>query len=533
MTPLRKVVIVGGGTAGWMAAALLSKLTRQKAGQKNGQAYERGLEIELVESEDIGTIGVGEATIPAIKRFNHLLELDENDFIRATQATFKLGIEFTDWGHVGNSYIHGFGKIGQDLGWLRMHQYWLKMRGTGQVSDVFADYSINTAAAYENRFMRARDDMKASPFNDIAYAYHFDAGLYARYLRTYAEKLGVKRTEGRIVRVNQRSTDGFIESVRLESGAVVPGDLFIDCSGMRALLIEETLGSGFEDWSHWLPCDRAIAVPCGFRPAQAISRTGSDAPARLPNAELASGLTPYTRSIARPAGWQWRIPLQHRIGNGHVFSSRFMSEDEATAILMANLDGDALAEPRVIRFKTGKRRKVWQKNVVAVGLASGFMEPLESTSIQMVQSALLRIVALFPDMSFAQTQIDAYNTQSDFEYTRIRDFLIAHYKVTTRDDTAMWRFCRDMDVPETLRARLDLWRRAGRYFKDADELFADESWIQVLIGQGLVPDSYDPFVDLRPDEEAVKYLNDIKTVIAKCVAVMPAHADYIEATCKA
>ncbi|MFT4075772.1 MAG: tryptophan 7-halogenase [Asticcacaulis sp.] len=503
MIPLKKVVIVGGGTAGWMAAALLAKLARKKEG--------KGLEIELVESEEIGTIGVGEATIPAIKRFNHLLELDETDFIRSTQATFKLGIEFTDWGHLGNTYIHGFGKIGQDLGWLRMHHYWLKMRGTGLVSDVFADYSINTAAAYANRFMRARPDMKASPLNDIAYAYHFDAGLYALYLRKYSEALGVRRTEGKIVKVNQKPEDGFIESVALESGTVISGELFIDCSGMRALLIEQTLGAGFEDWSHWLPCDRAVAVPC------------------TPAGEL----LPYTRSIAHKSGWQWRIPLQHRIGNGHVFSSRYISDDEATAVLMNNLDGEALADPRVIRFRTGKRRKVWDKNVVAVGLSSGFMEPLESTSIQLIQSVVLRLLAFFPDSGFAPAQRDSFNALVDEEYREIRDFLIAHYKLTTRDDSAMWRYCRDMDIPDALRDRLALWGVAGRFFKKGEELFADESWIQVLIGQGLIPEGYDPFVELRTDGEIVKYLNDISGVIGKCVAAMPSHAQYIEATCKA
>jgi tryptophan 7-halogenase len=499
MSAIKKIVIVGGGTAGWMAAAMLAKLSKNT------------LAIELVESEEIGTIGVGEATIPAIKKFNHLLELDETDFIRNTQATFKLGIEFTDWGQVGSSYIHGFGKIGQDLGWLRMHQYWLKLRSTGKVSDVFADYSINTAAAYANKFLRARPDMKASPLNAIAYAYHFDASLYAQYLSRYAEKLGVKRTEGRIVKVNQRAKDGFIEGVVLESGAIIDGELFIDCSGLRALLIEQTLGAGFEDWSHWLPCDRAVAVPCSS----------------------AEALTPYTRSIARAAGWQWRIPLQHRIGNGHVFSSRFMSDDEATAILMNNLDGEALADPRIIRFRTGKRRKVWERNVVAVGLSSGFLEPLESTSIQLVQSVVMRLIAFFPDAGFAPAQRDSFNALVDEEYRDIRDFLIAHYKLTQRVDTSMWRQCRDMDIPEPLRERLALWCAAGRFFKKGEELFADESWIQVLIGQGLIPERYDPFVNLRSEDEIVKYLNDISRVIDKCVAAMPTHADYIEAVCKA
>jgi tryptophan halogenase len=528
MTPLKKIVIVGGGTAGWMSAAMLAKLSKNS------------LAIELVESEEIGTIGVGEATIPAIKKFNHLLELDETDFIRQTQATFKLGIEFTGWGQADSRYIHGFGKIGQDLGWLRTHQYWLKMRGTGKVSDVFADYSINTAAAYANRFLRARPDMKASPLNDIAYAYHFDAGLYAQYLRRYAENLGVKRTEGRIVKVNQRATDGFIEGVALESGKVVEGDLFIDCSGMRALLIEQTLGAGFEDWSHWLPCDRAVAVPCSFERSDAVQATSHQLGRALrlpqvgePTIGKSALLTPYTRSIARPAGWQWRIPLQHRIGNGHVFASRFMSDDEATAILMDNLDGEALADPRVIRFRTGKRRKVWDKNVVAVGLASGFMEPLESTSIQLVQSVVMRLIAFFPDMDFAPAQRHTFNALVDEEYRDIRDFLIAHYKLTTRDDTPMWRQCRDMDIPDALRERLALWKAAGRFFKKGEELFADESWIQVLIGQGLIPERYDPFVDLRSEDEIVKYLNNISSVIGKCVTAMPIHADYIEATCKA
>ncbi|KUO55624.1 MAG: tryptophan halogenase [Sphingomonadales bacterium BRH_c42] len=495
---IKSILVVGGGSSGWMAAALFAHL------------FQGLYRIRLVESEDIGTIGVGEATIPAIKKYNELLELDEAQFMRLTQGTFKLGIQFNDWDRIGSSYIHGFGVIGQDMGWLRCHQYWLKMHLQGETSD-FANLSINTAAALQNRFMPARPDMGDSPIAHIAHAYQFDAALYARFLRGYAEDRGVTRTEGRIVDVSLKAEDGFIEAVTLESGERIEADLFIDCSGFRGLLIEQAMQTGFEDWSHWLPCDRALAVPC----------TRSE------------NFTPYTKSTAHGAGWQWRIPLQHRTGNGHVYSSKFMDEAEAERILIANLDGEQLAEPNRIRFTAGKRRKVWNRNCVAVGLASGFLEPLESTSLYLIQSALIRLIRLFPDGRLDQANIDEFNRQTDFEYERIRDFIILHYKATERDDSEFWRYCRDMDVPATLERKIDLFRANGRIFREDEELFSEESWIQVMLGQGIIPKGYDPLVDVKSEPQIVQYLGNIENVIGKCVAVMPSHADFVEKYCKA
>ncbi len=539
--PISSIVIVGGGTAGWMTAALMAKLLMTAARQP--------LSITLVESDDIGTVGVGEATIPAIKRFNQLLEIDEVDFMKATQATFKLGIEFAGWSEPGSSYMHGFGKIGQNLGWLRMHQYWLKMRGTGQVPENFAGYSINTAAAYANRFMRARPDMPNSPISDIAYAYHFDAGLFARYLRSYSEARGVTRVEGKIVDSRLRSADGFVEAIVLANGETISGDLFIDCSGFRALLIGEALGVPYQDWTHWLPCDRAAAVPCSLRSsaAQASPRPtasllegkASDGQSPLPEADASGGLaasgagmTPYTRSIAREAGWQWRIPLQHRVGNGHVYSSRFISDDAAVATLMGNLDGEPLADPRLIRFTTGKRQKLWEKNVVSIGLSSGFLEPLESTSIQLIQSSILRLLNLFPDRDFSATTTAQFNAMSDFDFERIRDFIIAHYHLNRRDGD-MWRHCREMSLPDTLVQKLEHFAAAGRVFKEGEELFAEESWIQVLLGQDLIPATYDPLVDLQDEATIVRYLNNISGVIEKCVDALPTHAAFLASYCPA
>lgn len=495
---IKSILVVGGGSSGWMTAALFAHL------------FQGLYRIRLVESEDIGTIGVGEATIPAIKKFNELLELDEVKFMRMTQGTFKLGIQFNNWDRIGSSYVHGFGVIGQDLGWLRCHQYWLKMHQQGEAPD-FANLSINTAAALENKFMRARPDMGDSPIAHIAHAYHFDAGLYARFLRGYAEERGVVRTEGKIVDVAVKPDDGFIEAVTLESGERIEADFFIDCSGFRALLIEQAMKTGYDDWTRWLPCDRALAVPC--------SRSDN--------------FTPYTKATAHGAGWQWRIPLQHRTGNGHVFSSQYMDESEAERILLANLDGEQLAEPNRVRFTTGKRKKIWNHNCVAVGLAAGFLEPLESTSLYLIQSSLIRLIRLFPDGGLDQANIDEFNRQTDFEYERVRDFIILHYKATRRDDTPFWRYCRDMEVPATLQRKMDLFHANGRIFREDEELFSEESWIQVLLGQGVVPQGYDPLVDVKSEPQIVQYLGNIENVIGKCVAAMPGHADFVEKYCKA
>jgi tryptophan halogenase len=497
--PIRKIVIVGGGTAGWMAASLFSKM------------LPRHMDIRLVESEEIGTIGVGEATIPAIKYFNEALELDEDEFLRRTQGTFKLGIEFVDWARRGESYIHGFGKIGTDWAAMKTYQYWLKMRQAGQVSATFDDYSINTVAPREARFMRSRPDMPNSPLADIAYAFHFDASLYARYLRGFAEARGVRRSEGRIVETVLRSADGYIEAIVLASGERVDGDFFIDCSGIRGLLIEQALHAGYEDWSHWLPCDRALAIPC----------------------ESVQPLLPMTRSTAHAAGWQWRIPLQHRIGNGHVYSSRFISDDEAAQTLLANLDGKPLADPRPVKFLPGRRRLGWVKNCVAVGLSSGFLEPLESTSIHLIQTALVRLTKLFPHFGIDQAEVDQYNRVTQFEYERIRDFIILHYKATERADSPMWNYCRTMSIPDSLAHKIELFRANGRVFRENDELFAEESWLQVMLGQHIMPRGYDPMVDLRSPEEIAGYLDNIRTVIRRCVGVMPTHAEFIARNCAA
>ncbi|HET7062825.1 MAG TPA: tryptophan halogenase family protein [Rudaea sp.] len=494
---IRNIVIVGGGTAGWMSAAALAKVL--------GRDYT----IRLIESDEIGIVGVGEATIPQIKLFNSVLELDENDFVRSTQGTFKLGIEFVDWTRIGDRYIHGFGTIGQDRGLIQFHHYWLKQYLAGKAAPIGA-YSINTAAAPVNKFMRS-PDIQNSPLSNIAYAYHFDAGLYARYLRAYAEKRGVRRTEGKIVGVEQRGSDGFVEAVVLESGEKVGGDLFIDCSGFRGLLIEQTLKAGYEDWTHWLPCNRAMAVP----------------------SENVGPPTPYTRSSARTAGWQWRIPLQHRTGNGYVYSSEYISDDEAAATLLKNLEGRALADPRPLRFVTGRRKKFWDKNVVAIGLSSGFMEPLESTSIHLIQVGIARLISLMPNQGFSQTVIDRYNRQSTFEFEKIRDFLVLHYNATERDDTPFWNYCRTMSIPQGLKDNIDLFRDSGRYYRDSEELFAVTSWVQVMIGQGIIPRGYHPLVDELGTAELDEFVGGVKTLMERCVAAMPTHAEFIARNCAA
>ncbi|MEY3475410.1 MAG: hypothetical protein RL087_1868 [Pseudomonadota bacterium] len=492
------LVIAGGGTAGWMTAAALSKVLRGK------------VRITLVESDEIGTVGVGEATIPMIQRFNQVLEIDENEFVRETQGTFKLGIEFVDWGQVGERYMHGFGRFGQDLWTVPFDQYWQKMYQAGKAADL-GEYAIARVAAARGKFMRPVADMPNSPLGEIAYAFHFDASLYARYLRRYAEARGVRRVEGKIAEVTLKGSSGHIDSLLLEDGQRIEGQLFIDCSGFRGLLIEQTLKTGYEDWSHWLPCDRAIAVPC----------------------ESAGEPTPYTRATARGAGWQWRIPLQHRIGNGYVHCSRFISEDEATATLLAHLDGPALAEPRTLRFVTGMRRKAWNRNCVAIGLSGGFLEPLESTSIHLIQATIAKLIHFFPATGFSERDIDEFNHQSRFEWERIRDFIILHYHLTQRDDAPLWRHTREMDVPQTLRDKMALYRTHGRIVRENNELFAEVGWLQVMHGQGLRAQGYHPLVDLIDETETAEYLKSVHDVIRSCADVMPTHAAFIAEHCAA
>lgn len=491
--PVRSVTIVGGGTAGWMTAAALSQwLTK--------------VDIRLIESDEIGTIGVGEATIPHIRNFLALAGLDQLKMISESNATFKLGIQFVDWGAPGERYVHGFGKIGRDMLWLHPHQLWLAARQRMPAQATHFDaYSINCAASLRNCFAFPDASNPHSPLADLDYAYHFDASLFARYLRAESEARGVERIEGRVVQVRQNPASGFVEQVRLSDGREIGGDLFIDCSGMRGLLIGDALGVGYEDWTHWLPCDRAQAVPCGS----------------------VEPLTPYTRSTARKAGWQWRIPLQHRIGNGYVYASSLIGDEEVTQTLLANLDGDPMADPRPVHFTPGRRLKSWDKNVIAIGLSAGFLEPLESTSIHLIQTAIQRLLAMFPSTGFSTADIDECNRQSKTEYEDVRDFIIAHYKVTRRTGDPFWDHVRTMDVPESLAQRLDLFRSSGRFFKhNAQELFAEESWVQVLLGQGLEMRA-DPVTQFVSDDELSGFLTDVAEVIAEVAQSMPDHGVFV------
>ncbi len=484
------IVIVGGGSAGWMTAAALSRFLA------------RGWSIKLIESEEIGTVGVGEATIPQIRLFNNTLGIDEDEFIRATKGTFKLGIQFDGWLRPGESYIHAFGQVGRDLGLISFHHYWLRAKAAG-ANEGLGAYSLSASAAMAGRFMRGNPTPNA-PLGPVTYAYHFDAGLYAAFLRTRAEAQGVVRTEGTIADVQIDGETGDVSGIVMEDGNVITGDLFIDCSGFRGLLIEEALNTGYEDWTQWLPCDRAVAVPCAS----------------------VSPLTPYTRSSARKAGWQWRIPLQHRIGNGHVYCSNHISDDEATAILLDNLDGEALADPRPIKFTTGMRRKFWNRNVVALGLSSGFMEPLESTSLHLIQSGIERLLKFLPNGPVASADTDAYNRQSAFEFERIRDFIILHYHVNQRDEP-FWKACRDMAIPDTLAEKLEVFRANGRIFRASDELFTELGWLQVMVGQGIMPSGYHPLAQQLSDSDLNGFLGMTRQIVDASVAAMPTHEDFI------
>ncbi|HEX8445220.1 MAG TPA: tryptophan halogenase family protein [Sphingomonas sp.] len=491
---IRSVLIVGGGTAGWMTAAALA------------HALGTRCTITLIESDEIGTVGVGEATIPPIKLFNETLGIAEADFLRETKGTFKLGIEFVDWAKRGHRYFHPFGTFGKPFDLVAVHQHWLAARAAGSHVPL-DDLSMAWGAASRGRFAAPMADPRsvASTFD---YAYHFDAGLYARYLRRYAEARGVVRVEGKVGDVSLHGDSGHVAGVTLLDGRRIDADLFVDCSGFRGLLIEGALATGYEDWTHWLPCDRAVAVPC---------RTGGD------------GMTPFTRSTARGAGWQWRIPLQHRTGNGYVYCSRHISDDEAAATLMANLDGEALAEPRLLQFKTGRRLQFWNRNVVAVGLASGFMEPLESTSIHLIQTGIAKLLAFFPTRAFDPLAIAEYNRVAIIEYERIRDFLILHYMLTTRDDAPLWRECAAMPIPDTLALKIAHFRNGARLIARDMDLFGPASWLAVHIGQGNAPLFGDPLLDRSAGTAAsTGFVDRLASAIGTMAQSMPSHADYLK-----
>ncbi|UDF05510.1 tryptophan halogenase family protein [Asticcacaulis sp. AND118] len=495
MAPIRNITILGGGTSGWMAAAVLVR------------AFKPGLcTVRLIESEDIGIVGVGEATLPQVRDFNTFLGLDEPEFMRATNATFKLGIEFRGWGMSG-SYHHPFGVHGQSAGGIPFHQLWLRAR-TFMDPGPIEDYSFPIRLARESRFDFPIEDPK-SIRSTYAYAYHFDAVLYARYLRQWCEARGVQRIEGKVTGVNQNPETGFVETLTLENGETVGGDLFIDCSGFRAVIAGQTLNSGWEDWTPWLPCDRALAVPT----------------------ERTEDLTPYTRATAREAGWTWRIPLQHRTGNGYVFSSRFTTEDRAREVLLGALDARAQAEPRLLRFQAGRRTASWTKNVIALGLASGFLEPLESTSIYLSQIALTFLMRLMPDARFDPALADEFNRLIDIEYERVRDFLILHYHANTGSSGPLWDYVRSMDVPDSLKAKMEMFRHRGHVPHYKDGLFSPASWIAVFMGQDVTPQAYDRQADALSQEALTRYLKDLKRKIDTNLAVLPSHADFVAGHC--
>ena len=488
-----RIVIVGGGTAGWMAAAALA------------QAFEgAGKTVTLVESEAIGVIGVGEATIPEILKFNARLGIDEADFLRETKATFKLGIEFDGWRREGERYFHPFGVFGLDMEGIAFHHFWLKASAEGE-SEPLETYSMAWQAARRGRFVHPQGGPQ-SPLSSLGYAYHFDAALYAGFLRRLAEGLGVVRHEGRVVEV-QQAADGDIAGVRLDDGRIVEGDFFIDCTGFVGLLIEQALKSGYEDWSSWLPCDSAVAVPC----------------------ERKESLSPYTRSTAREAGWQWRIPLQHRVGNGYVYSSAHISHQQAEDALMSRLEGKALAEPRRLRFATGRRKDCWKRNCVAVGLSSGFLEPLESTSIHLIQSAITKLITLFPSHKDSEGLRREFNALMEEEFVTVRDFLILHYKVTQREG-AFWQQVRDMPIPDRLAAKIALFEETGRIVRRDHDIFSESSWLAVAAGQGLTPHGRHPISDVISHDANLGRLSAIRDSIWRTADALPTHEDVLATT---
>lgn len=491
------IVIVGGGTAGWMAAAALSRFLR------NGHTR-----VRLIESDAIGTVGVGEATIPPIRNFLQMLRIDESDFIRSTQGTFKLGIEFVNWRHPGHRYMHPFGQFGADIEGVPFHQFFLKAHALGKAPGI-EPFSLTTVAARQGRFGALRGS--GFPHNQWAYAYQFDATLVAAYLRQYAEKLGVVRSEGTVVDVTLREPDGLIESITLERGDRIEGDFFIDCSGFRGLLIGEALGVAYDDWSDLLPCDRAVAVA----------------------SQNVTPPEPYTRSTARDAGWQWHIPLQHRSGNGYVYSHRAISDDEAATTLLANLTGPPLAEPRLLSFTTGRRKVFWAKNCLALGLAAGFLEPLESTAIHLIQSGIAKLLALFPGKECNPVEIAEYNRLMAVTFEQVRDFLLLHYTANERQGQELWDYCRDLKLPDSLRHKLDLFAGRGRLFHHEDDLFSVTSWVAVLLGQGDWPSGHSELVHSMSDGQLLEALDRMRTNIEKTARALPMQQDYIARHCAA
>ncbi len=488
---IRKVVVVGGGTAGWMTAAPLV------------QRLGRHVEVVLVESPDIGTVGVGEATLPNIRAYNSALGFDEVDFVKRTQATFKLGIEFKDWGHVGNRFFHGFSDLGPNIDNRPPHMYWLRLAQSFNNMPALEDWSITAVMARHNKFVPPGGESPVT--QSLTHAYHFDAGLYAAYLREYAMKRGALRIEATIVEVEQHPETGYVTALKLADGRRVEGDLFIDCSGFRAMLIEGTLKAGYDDWSAWLPCNSALAVPC---------------------AKVAD-MAPYTTSTASSAGWRWRIPLQHRTGNGHVYSDQFTTDEAARQALLDGLDGRALDEPRQLRFVTGRRRLSWDKNVVAIGLSAGFVEPLESTSISLILTAVATLIELFPDRDFRPALRDQFNAYMQKRYELVRDFIILHYKLTARDDSAFWRYCAAMPIPDTLSHQIELFRTTGHAMVYSSDGFGGPSFVAMMMGLGIMPERYDPYVDEMDLLKLHGYFAKVRDHIAQTVASMPTQSAFI------
>ena len=487
---VKKVVIAGGGTAGWCAAAALSRLLGPL------------LDVTLIESADIGIIGVGEATIPTVRAFHHLLSIDEPEFMRESNATFKLGIEFDNWAREGDRYFHAFGKIGKSPWMAPFHHMWLEARSQG-FGGSLDDYCLELQAAKAGKFFLHKN-------LDLNYAFHFDSVLYGKYLRKLSETSGAKRIEGEIVSVQQHAETGYIKSVTLKSGQVVDGDLFIDCTGFRGLLIEETLHTGYEDWAHWLPTDRAMAV-----------QTEPNGPP-----------TPYTRAIAHSAGWRWRIPLQSRVGNGLIYSSAHISDDEARDRLMAAIDAPTINEPRIIKFKAGRRRQFWQKNCIAIGLSSGFIEPLESTSIHLFQKSVLNLVQNFPFFGVNDALIDHYNALSHKELEYARDFVILHYKLNQRTDSEFWKHTAAMTVPETLQSRIDLFKTSATAYHGPGELFLVDSWVQVMLGQRLEPAGWHKLGAFMTKEQSQQVFKGLKETVDTSVAHMMPHDMFLKQYCQ-